>query len=511
MLNGFRKSLTKFEDLPGLVDQAKDIMGIGTGMVAFANDTLRIEISGPDRPALTIVDLPGLIHSKTKSLTDQDVKLVNTLVRSYMDDERSIILAVVAASNDIANLKALDLAKTVDPDGARTLGIITKPDIPPIWSGSEASFVDLAGNMTEPLRLGWHVLRNRDFKTRNTTQEERDDAERAFFEEGLWKNLPRNSVAIGPLRIRLSKLFLDQIRDEVPHLLDEIDYVIVYHQEKLDKLGGQRTTEKEQRTYLLKVSQGFQDLVTAAMNGAYHQRFFITTYDNGPYDKNLRAVVQNLNIEFAETMRVRGHRVNIIDVVDGAEIISYGEDSEDDAPLTLSRDDQIEDITQLLKHSRGKELPGMINPMVVAMLFAEHCGRWGHIARTHLRKVGDAMNALLELALAQVTDDSTATNLLRKVIDPQVRARDHAAVAKLEELLAREDNCHPITYNKSFTDTVHKMRQQRDEAYMRARLSDMMKEKDAIPSLSWTAEPDMDRLAAGEVLDYMLAFYKVGF
>lgn len=47
----------------------------------FSDDRLRVEISGPSVPQLTIVDLPGLIHSKTKDQTDADVELVKSLAR----------------------------------------------------------------------------------------------------------------------------------------------------------------------------------------------------------------------------------------------------------------------------------------------------------------------------------------------------------------------------------------------------------------------------------------------
>lgn len=62
-LSGFDEKLDSFQDLPDLIENAKAAMGIMTLGKAFSKDLLRIEISGPDRPHLTIVDLPGLIRS----------------------------------------------------------------------------------------------------------------------------------------------------------------------------------------------------------------------------------------------------------------------------------------------------------------------------------------------------------------------------------------------------------------------------------------------------------------
>jgi hypothetical protein len=78
-------------------------MGISTHGKAFSKDLLRVEVSGPDRPHLTIVDLPGLIHSETKQQSASDVELVQDVVQSYIKEPRSIILAVVSAKNDYAN------------------------------------------------------------------------------------------------------------------------------------------------------------------------------------------------------------------------------------------------------------------------------------------------------------------------------------------------------------------------------------------------------------------------
>ncbi|KAL4810806.1 hypothetical protein BDV18DRAFT_128045 [Aspergillus unguis] len=50
-------------------------MGISTHGRAFSNDILCMQISGPDRPHLTIVDLPGLIHSETKLQSDNRLYL----------------------------------------------------------------------------------------------------------------------------------------------------------------------------------------------------------------------------------------------------------------------------------------------------------------------------------------------------------------------------------------------------------------------------------------------------
>lgn len=98
-------------------------MAIANPVVArFSNDLLRVEVSGPDHPHLTIVALPVLIHSETKQQSAKDVQLVQDVVQSRMKESRSIILAVVSAQNVFANQIVLKLARDADPSGKRTLG-----------------------------------------------------------------------------------------------------------------------------------------------------------------------------------------------------------------------------------------------------------------------------------------------------------------------------------------------------------------------------------------------------
>lgn len=118
----FQGTLETFDGLSDLVEDAKSAMGISAHKAAFTKDLLRVEITGPDRPHLTIVDLPGLIHSETKSQTAADVKLISDVVKEYMREPRSVILAVVSAKNDLANQVVLKMARTVDASGKRTLG-----------------------------------------------------------------------------------------------------------------------------------------------------------------------------------------------------------------------------------------------------------------------------------------------------------------------------------------------------------------------------------------------------
>jgi len=157
-------SLEDFNNMEHLVEQSLAQMGLKDSNKAspraFSRDVLHIEIAGPGRPHLTLVDLPGLIHSENKTQSKKDVEIIKDMVSKYMKQERTIVLAVVSAKNDYANQIVLKMARD---NGAadRTLGIITKPDSLTPRSESEEKWMVLARNDDVFFGHGWHVLRNR--------------------------------------------------------------------------------------------------------------------------------------------------------------------------------------------------------------------------------------------------------------------------------------------------------------------------------------------------------------
>lgn len=116
-INKYSETITNFNDLPVIMENAKKVMGIHEAGSAFAKDTLSIEIAGPDRPHLTLVDIPGLIQSSTKGVSENDVAVVSEITGRYIEQPRTICLAVISATNDAANQPILERVRKVDPLG----------------------------------------------------------------------------------------------------------------------------------------------------------------------------------------------------------------------------------------------------------------------------------------------------------------------------------------------------------------------------------------------------------
>lgn len=99
---------------------------------------------------LTLVDLPGLTKVPVGD-QPEDIELqIKELILKHIENPNSIILAVTAANTDLATSEALKMSKEVDPDGRRTLAVVTKLDL--MDAGTDA--IDILCGRVIPVKLG---------------------------------------------------------------------------------------------------------------------------------------------------------------------------------------------------------------------------------------------------------------------------------------------------------------------------------------------------------------------
>lgn len=123
----------KYEDF----DKVREHIEYLTDQVAGKNkgivdDPISLTIYSNDCPDLTLIDLPGITRLRVKgSDQGEDIeKVTKEMASRYVKDDRTIILCVIPANQDMSTSDGLYMAKRVaDPDGKRTIGVITKIDI----------------------------------------------------------------------------------------------------------------------------------------------------------------------------------------------------------------------------------------------------------------------------------------------------------------------------------------------------------------------------------------------
>ncbi|KIW99024.1 uncharacterized protein Z519_00687 [Cladophialophora bantiana CBS 173.52] len=513
-IRGFRSSTIELNDFASIVREAERYIGVGQEGHLFSKDVLRVEVSGPTQPHLTLVDLPGLYHAPDEFQSAEGVDFVESLVLSYIRNKRSVILAVISAKSDIALQKVTAFTRKVDRVGNRTMGIITKPDTLPENSEMERSFYDLAMNTRLTFRLGWHVLKNREHKEQHYSLQQRHESEANFLAQGIWAAMPRALVGIDSLRPRLSTVLKDHIISQLPGLIAEAQRSCKVAESALQKLGKARQTLADQRRYLLDASDCFTTLVGHAINGIYTSPFFGDAMEDEGYERRLRAVVQNRLTDLAQTMEERGMQRVIID----------DDDEMDPEENQILRSDFVDEVKQRMRRSRGRELPGTFNPLIIGDLFYLQSRPWESIVADCIDNLlGDVRKAIIPM-LQDILDEKSFRGLLEHVINSGIEKIEETLRVKTTELLKPQQSRHAITYNHYFTESVQKAREERLCKYLRANLKEFfgseyplcesVKQKqtfrmdELIAALGTQTEANMERFAASEAIDCMLAYYK---
>ncbi len=505
------------KDFPKIIEAAKTVMGLtGDGSKVYSTDVLRIESTSPTAPNLTLVDLPGLFGASDKNQSDDDAALVQTLVTSYMQQKRSIILAVVSADNPFANQPVTKFARDIDPNGHRTLGLITKPDKIDSGSDSEKYYVDLAQNQNVKLTLGWHVLRNRGHATMDDTAQERDAREITFFEDSVWNTLEPSQLGVQALRKRLRQILWKQIQRELPGVKSEVQSGIKDCKQKLEQLGKARSTKREKHTYLQRISSRLSVLVRAAIDGVYSDHFFESfPGQQDAFERRLRAHVQKILANYARNMRIDGHALEVVE--------EYETPQRCKTSRFIMRYDYLEEVKVLMVECRGRELPGTYNPLVVGDLFSRQCKPWESITRNLVEQIHVAATTTVNKVISELCDQNTKSRLMKGLIQPSLHNLRKDLKEKVDEFLEPHLSVHPITYNDWLVAKVQEIQTKRhDEEFdrlsksLRTVTADTADErnysvmlKTILKGLRAGTRPDVEEYSSSLAADVAAAYYQV--
>ncbi|KAI0185594.1 interferon-induced GTP-binding protein Mx [Xylaria flabelliformis] len=508
----FSQSITNFEDLPKVMDVAMMTMGISNTDGAFNEsifkDILSIEIEGPSQPQVTLVDIPGLISASVKGDSDADITKVAAITDRYISQPRTICLAIVQASNDFANQSILQKVRKFDPEGERTLGVITKVDDPPVGSGREAHFLELAKNEVVVFKLGWHVIKNRKFEERDFTIKERNTSEVEFFERSIFGSLHKDNIGIGTLRTRLSRLLLEHTKNQLPLLSEELEGALQSAKAELGLLGDSRSTLPECRGYLTQLIMECHNICKASIHGHYENQYFrLDSKDASsskavPSTTRLRAAVQRANTRFAEKLRTRGHKYTI-------KMGIFDEDPSlkgltGDLPTVLSKADAKKWAQTMLIQSRGTELVGNLNPQLIAELFWEQSSPWEKLANEHVDKVWGLCVKFLDGLVTKKVPKYLKTRFWSRFVGGALNERRKAASDELKKIM--DDNKFaPINYNHYYTDTLQKRRDDRLKPPSQPTSGTVQ------PALATPLQitKNMETFSCEEALDCLMSIYKV--
>ncbi|RUS30935.1 Dynamin central region-domain-containing protein [Jimgerdemannia flammicorona] len=227
---------TKYYDFDKIRDEIVKDTEAKTGKNAgISPQPINLRIFSPNVLTLTLVDLPGLTKVPVGDQPKDIEKQIREMIIKYITKPNAIILAVTAANTDLANSDGLKLAREVDPEGARTIGVLTKIDL--MDQGTDV--VDILAGRIIPLRLGYVPVVNRgqrDIDTKKTITRALD-AEKSFFENHPSYRSKAQYCGTPFLARKLNMILMHHIRNTLPEIKAKIQAALVKYQVELAQLG----------------------------------------------------------------------------------------------------------------------------------------------------------------------------------------------------------------------------------------------------------------------------------
>lgn len=236
----------------------------GEGM-GISQELISLEISSPHVPDLTLIDLPGITRVPVGNQPADIGRQITTLIKKYILRQETINLVVVPSNVDIATTEALSMAQEVDPEGDRTIGILTKPDL--VDKGTEDKVVDVVRNLVCNLKKGYMIVKCRgqqDIQDQMSLTEALD-REKIFFEDHPHFRvlLDEGKATIPCLANRLTTELISHICKSLPRLEDQIKEAQQQIAEELRNCGTDIPEDESGKLFFLidKINAFNQDIL----------------------------------------------------------------------------------------------------------------------------------------------------------------------------------------------------------------------------------------------------------
>ncbi|KAJ5367055.1 Dynamin [Penicillium brevicompactum] len=492
--------------LKELLERASSCMGLSTLALQVNDDVLRVEVSGPQQPDLTLIDLSGLSLFSNTVQNNEEKELIDSILEGYLKSSRSFVLAVLSGKNDCHDQSILKIIKRFDPNQERHLRIAAPPCPTDLGLGKQDPYLQFIKIEDVKSESAWHVLPNGSAEKHHTPDNKLEVQEKEPFDHGKWASLSPDQVGIETLIVRLSSILLCLMRRNLPDLIDDIQNKIWDNELELEKMGAPRATVQEQRQYLIDISSQFGRITNQALNGSYVHEFFggfrEGTTRTGEFEfQRLRAVIQEMNESFEEAMTIRGAR-RIIQLT-GATVDVDSEMKRPNpymhgwTPVYITQGDMEQEIKDMM-HRRGViEETGRANQLVVGSLFRDQCEPWEMIARAHVLNTWGAVECFVQLVLKHLTNDHTRSSLTESVLRSGLDKMKVCLLEKLGELCLHYKSSHPVPAGRSFLSRIQSSRTKRQVS-----ASNKSTKSNTLPQKS------NEQLRAAEIIDHMQAYYK---
>ncbi|CAF2990854.1 unnamed protein product [Rotaria socialis] len=204
----------------------------------ISKQVLLVNVQASWLPNLTLIDLPGIIQVTSRQQDSGSVDIIEELIQEYLDRPSTIILAIIQACNDIETSAAIKYAKMFDPDGERTIGVLTKLDL--VDRGAEQKLLEVFENKRIPLKHGYLLVKCRTQEDINNNIElsEALHREKEFFSKSSkFHSVPLERRGCPSLARFLTRELVRNIKQALPRLISDLRGKISNVEQQFRHLG----------------------------------------------------------------------------------------------------------------------------------------------------------------------------------------------------------------------------------------------------------------------------------
>ncbi|XP_056601824.1 dynamin-1a isoform X2 [Triplophysa dalaica] len=236
---------------------------------------INLRVCSPNVLNLTLVDLPGMTKVPVGDQPADIEQQIKEMLMQFVTKDNCLLLAVSPANSDLANSDALKIAKEVDPQGLRTIGVITKLDL--MDEGTDAR--DILENKLLPLRRGYIGVVNRSQKDIDGKKDIHAAmaAERKFFLSHPGYRHLADRMGTPYLQKTLNQQLTNHIRDTLPGLRAKLQSQLLSIEKEVEEYKNFRPDDPSRKTKaLLQMVQQFSVDFDKRIEGSGDQ---IDTYE----------------------------------------------------------------------------------------------------------------------------------------------------------------------------------------------------------------------------------------